>query len=106
MDDKYWRDLSIKLLGWGIATCFIVIGWTINSGELFKFDSCELSVIIRTYFINVITLLVGVSWIKALDYINSKIPTEQPHVDKFWVIVVASVSLILTFSIVFMSSIF
>lgn len=106
MDDQYWRDIAIKLLGWGIATCFIVIGWTINSGELFYFCSNQQSVIIRTYFINIIVLLVGILWIVALNYINSKIPAEQPHVNKKLMKWVAMAFLLLTTSIVFMSSIY
>lgn len=104
-NDNYWRDLEIKLLGWGVATCFIVIGWTINSGELFYFCSEENPVVIRTIFFNLVVLFVGIAWIKALQYINSQVPEGQSHISKRLVVLVARWFLGLTFLIVFASSI-
>lgn len=106
MEDQYWRELAIKLLGWGIATCFVVIGWTISNGQLFFFCSDQEAVALRTNFINVIVPAVGIAWIFALNKINSEIPVEQAHVKNKPMCWVAVAFLVLTIVILFVSSIY
>ncbi len=106
MEDNYWRELTLNLLGWGIATCFVVIGWTINSGDLFYFHATEEIVVYRTWFTNIVVLMIGFAWVAALYFVSSQIPRGQPHLNKFPILLVAIVFLLLTSLILIMTSIY
>lgn len=90
---EYWRNLNLKLLGWGIATAIIVMGWSMSEGEIFCFaGSFEYKV--RAWLFTACIFVVGVFWIIGLNKLHKKatsikLPKGLEIIDKKVIIFIA-----------------
>jgi hypothetical protein len=83
----FYRDLVVKMLGWGMAFFLTMSGWLISSSNMFSFrKACHSDVFLRALALTVLASVVLFFWVGLTYTIRTKCPEHSTVPPKWFVL--------------------
>ncbi|XAL98609.1 hypothetical protein OT109_13590 [Phycisphaeraceae bacterium D3-23] len=88
---RYWRDIEVKAITWGITFVVILLGWCISQGDKFEpwwTTDADLAYGRRSIFLLTCQSIISVAWVGFIGRIHWKHLLDEDKVDStvpsFW----------------------
>lgn len=94
-DEKWYREILVKLMGWGAFIFVTMIAWLLSSkGEVFSWSDTPH----RSIGLIVLSLMIWPAWFRAVLFVHGYCPTSFPvqKVKAFCAIVIVCVIVVVT----------